>query len=713
MDTYRVDQYNITSPGVIQNRLVQGSLRFQKLNLTSKGVLVVRDVGVQPTTDTTPVTELPGSFNSSSDEFNRIWYAGARTSQLTELPEESVPAFYQVSSEGTIAENQAPQVLGSVEASSLTTYSLDFTVKSSKGGFGFIVLADTLNNGIYISVDLDARKVAVYYGSTTLNTLLQEFALPPNASPALDSWHKVHAEVALTDISATMDGVSILRITQFSRFYGSFGFGASFGQRAIFRNVTALGPDGHVVYTHNLTDPSFLPDFFSGVQPHAAIVDGSRRDRIAYTGDLDVASGALLASTHNLEALVGSINLLGSYRTDVGFFIPTAKIQQEPLAAKLNVDITGLIGYSFNFLTAIAATYTHTGDLSFAKQWAPSVQSMLEWAHSQTLETTGLFNVSQASFGGDWNYYDPPQSGVVTKFNVVYAYALQECQRILTDGGVDATIYGARLDALRTAIDTHLWSDSLQAYYISDAIPDAFAQDANAIAILAGVNAKNASHSSDTILRSLDSLFVPAGPLAFSSAAIKSHGFAPYISPYASSYHLRAAFAANSSATVTKLLHHLWMPMADPQNANYTGAFWETLDQTGAPAFGTYTSLAHGWSAGPTAELSRYVLGASAVTPGWTEFVVKPLTVGLTNARGEVPTPRGAVRVKWSFDEGQQGLMRMVVEAPQGAQGKVYVPRPLVVDEAETVFVVNGEETTEPFEVEGGCNIVVEQVRRA
>jgi hypothetical protein len=626
--------------------------------------------------------------------------------QLTEIPANTIPNFYKVTKEGTIAESQAPQVQSSVEASSLTAYSLKFKVKVLVGGFGFTVLSDTLNSGIYISFDLVTRKISMHHGSTTINPLLAEFDLPANLTCSSDCWHQLDVEAALTDIVVTMDGVSVLKASQTSSFFGSFGFGASFGHRALFRDLSASSTDGRFTYANDLTDSAFLKDFYSGSNPHATVVDGSRRDRIAYTGDLDVASGAALVSTHNIESLIGSMNLLGSFQTTPGFFIPTAKIQQEPRTTKLDINITGLIGYSFNFLTALASTYMHTGDAEFAARWAPSVRSMLDWAHSQTLEN-GLFNVSQASFGGDWNYYDPPQSGIVTKFNVVYAYALQECARILSDGGVDCSVYSQRLDDLRTAIDDNLWSSTLNAYFVSDDLKNAFAQDANALAILAGVN-RRPDHSTDTILQSLDTLFTPAGPLAFSSAAL-SAGFQPYISPYASAYHLRAAAVSNNTEAFMKLLGQLWEPMANVHNENYTGAFWETLDRNGRPGLGLSTSLCHGWAAGPTAELTHLVLGAVPQTPGWRTFRIAPSTLGLAYARGRVPTPNGAVEVDWRFD--QDNMLTMTVQAPTGTKGTVYLPRPLLQSDEDTVFKVNGKVQTEPFSIEGGREIMIKQTR--
>lgn len=710
MDTYRVNRYSVTEPGRIENRLIQGAFRYQKLNLSSPGVLKLRGVGVTSKTDNTPLTDLPGSFNSSDATLNTIWAAGARTVQMTEIEAGSTPDFWKVTSEGAVVDSLAPQVLGSAEAAQLTNYNIDFKVKPVVGGFGFIVLADTLNDGIYISCDVSSQRMTAYSGSTTMNPVLMETVLPSNLTVELNQLHTVRAVVAMTEISVSINNVRVMQLSQTAHFYGSAGLGASFGHRAVFRDFAMTRATGDAIYSHALTDSSFLPDFFMGTNPATVVVDGSRRDRIAYTGDLDIAGGAALASTHNVESILGSLDLLGSYQATPGFFIPTAKIQQAPLQNALDVDITGLIGYSFNFLTAVASTYMHTGDAGLASKWAPKMQKMLDWADSQTLET-GLFNISNPAFGGDWNYYDPQQSGVVTKFNTLYAYSLQESLTILADGGVDASIYRTRLEKLRKAIDSQLWSDDLKAYVVSQDLPTAFAQDANALAILAGVNV-DPSHSSETILSTLSQgLMTAVGPRAFSSAAVEA-GFQPYVSPYAASYHLRAAMAANASDVARELMDNLWAPMADPSNANYTGTFWETLDAEGKPGLGLVTSLCHGWAAGPTAELSRFVLGAQPTQPGWKSFSVTPLTLGLNSANGRLPTPAGAVSVQWAFGC-TSGLFAMTVDAPVGVSGTVNLPKDLRVTVDDSTFTVNGETVEgESFGVTGGGKFVLQQIRK-
>lgn len=737
MDTYRVNRYNITGAVQITNRLVQGAFRYQKLNLSSPGVLKLRGVGVRSQTDGTPLTELPGFFHSSNAKLNAIWTAGARTVQMTEIHKSSVPDFWEITPEGAVVDSLAPQVLGSAVAAQLLSYNVEFQVKPIKGGFGFAVLADTLNVGVYITCDVEAGRIAAHAGSTALDPVLQETTLPSNLTVRLHTLHSVRAVVVVGGgIAVSIDGTPVMQLSQTSRFFGSVGLGASFGHKAVFRDLSITNPTGDVIYySHPLTDPSFLPDFFLGTNPAAVIVDGSRRDRTAYAGDLDIAGGAGLVSTHGLDALLGTLDLLGSYQAAPGFFIPTAKIQQAPLTNSLDVNVTGLIGYSFSFVTAVASTYMHTGDAAFAQSWAPKVQRMLNWAHSQTSEfTNGLLNISDPSMGGDWNYYDPPQSGIVTKFNVLYAYSLQESIQLLADGGVAPGVYQARLQSLRQAIDRHLWSDDLQAYVVSERLRTAFAQDANALAILAGVNLDNPDHSTDKILSTLSTgLFTnpnsTAGqplPLAFSAAAVTdAGGFQPYVSPYASAYHLRAALLASSNddangagtAYVRELLDSVWAPMADPAHANYTGTFWETLDAAGRPGLGLATSLCHGWSAGPTAELSRFVLGARPTRPGWKTFVVAPVTLGyLRSAGGRVPLVGGsAISVQWAFDDdgtdGDSGsLFRMVVEAPVWTSGTVHLPRDLRVAGDNSTFTVNGEVMEgASFRVTGGTKFALRQ----
>ena len=225
-----------------------------------------------------------------------------------------------------------------------------------------------------------------------------------------------------------------------------------------------------------------------------------------------------------------------------------------------------------------------------------------------------------------------------------------------------------------------------------------FGQDSNAFAILAGVTGTN--HTSSQVLNTLKKLSTSSGPLAFSNGTIAS-GFQKLISPYASAYHLRAAFSVGDGEVAKDLLKTLWKPMADPSGINYTGCFWETLSADGGLGLGPITSLCHAWGSGPTGELSMYVLGVQAIKPGYAEWQVSPLTMGLEWARGNVPVPGGEIAVSWNATD--DVITRIEVLSPAQTRGIIKLPassncswgwnlngKP--VNGANGTFVVNGGE---------------------
>jgi hypothetical protein len=81
-------------------------------------------------------------------------------------------------------------------------------------------------------------------------------------------------------------------------------------------------------------------------------------------------------------------------------------------------------------------------------------------------------------------------------------------------------------------------------------------------------------------------------------------------------------------------------------------------------------SLCHGWASGPTAWLSRHVLGVSVLEPGCTRISIEPQLGDLEWAEGSYPTPHGVVHVR--HEKAANGELRTTVEAP----GEVRIVRP-------------------------------------
>jgi len=77
-------------------------------------------------------------------------------------------------------------------------------------------------------------------------------------------------------------------------------------------------------------------------------------------------------------------------------------------------------------------------------------------------------------------------------------------------------------------------------------------------------------------------------------------------------------------------------------------------------------SLCHGWASGPTAWLSRHVLGIHFLEPGGTLIEIKPQLGKLEWAEGSYPTPYGAIHVR--HERQADGSIQSVVRAPDAIQ---------------------------------------------
>jgi alpha-L-rhamnosidase len=77
-------------------------------------------------------------------------------------------------------------------------------------------------------------------------------------------------------------------------------------------------------------------------------------------------------------------------------------------------------------------------------------------------------------------------------------------------------------------------------------------------------------------------------------------------------------------------------------------------------------SFCHGWAGGPTAWLSRNVLGITPAEPGFSKVRVEPRLGRLAWAEGSYPTPKGPIRVR--HDRQPDGSVKSVIELPEGVE---------------------------------------------
>lgn len=77
-------------------------------------------------------------------------------------------------------------------------------------------------------------------------------------------------------------------------------------------------------------------------------------------------------------------------------------------------------------------------------------------------------------------------------------------------------------------------------------------------------------------------------------------------------------------------------------------------------------SFCHGWASGPTAWLSRHVLGIEPVGVGFSTVRIRPNLGNLEWAEGTFPTPKGVIKVRHERDG--NGEIKSQITLPDGVK---------------------------------------------
>ncbi|ADJ47523.1 alpha-L-rhamnosidase [Amycolatopsis mediterranei S699] len=395
--------------------------------------------------------------------------------------------------------------------------------------------------------------------------------------------------------------------------------------------------------------------------PDARIYDGAKRDRSIWTGDLLVQIPTLLTSlgTAGAPYVKSSLDtLLATQRADGAF-------PGSPDFAKRTNPAGSPLFYSNNYsgygLRAFIDYYRYTGDKAYVTAVLPALRKELAYNDS-------FRNADNLVVSNDRDYWQATQTGEVTKYSIDYSIVLREMSWLERAVGSAALAdgYDTKADAIKTAVMSKLWNPALGAYGQSSAKPDVLVEDANALALQYG--------------------FVPAGQEAKVLAALKTL-WTPYgaimgpglqdptghtIEPFGNGMETAGRFAAGDTAGALDLVRRTWGPVVDPRNPLYTGAFWEFKNSTGGVNRAT-ASLAHGWAASPSVQLTEQLLGIKPVGAGYQTWSIAPNPGTVRSAAGAVPTAYGTIKTQWTSDS-RSGRFTLTVQAPAGTSGTITVP---------------------------------------
>lgn len=408
--------------------------------------------------------------------------------------------------------------------------------------------------------------------------------------------------------------------------------------------------------------------------PDARIYDGAKRDRSIWTCDMLVQAPTAIGTLGDagVPYVKSSLNVIFSAQRADGALPGSPDFRKGPSPSGSPLFYSN--NYSGCGVRGAIAYYRYTGDAAYITGVLPALRTELAY-------NAGFLDANNLVVSGDRDYWQATQTGEVTKYSIDYFILLKEMAWLEREVGSAATAdeHDAKAEAIKAAINARLWNPRLGAYGQSSDHPDVLVEDANALALQYGIAPAERRQS---VLTALRTLWTAHGAI-IGPGLLDPTGHT--IEPFANGMETAGRFAVDDAAGAFDLMRRTWGQMVDERDPLYTGALWEFKNNDGG-VNRTTASLAHGWAASPTVQLTEQVLGVTPVDPGYRTWSVKPHPGGLRWAKGTVPTRFGDIVASWSTG---RGLFRLNVHAPAGTSGSISVPvtgRSVVTVNGRTVW---------------------------
>lgn len=411
------------------------------------------------------------------------------------------------------------------------------------------------------------------------------------------------------------------------------------------------------------------------------IVDGAKRDRAVWPGDMGVAVPSTFVSIGDLESVRNALQAMYDNQNSDGSF-PEAG---PPLLQQHSdtYHMWTMVG-TYNYLL-------YTDDAAFlAANWAGYLRAM-DYIYAKVLQPSGLLNVTGTRDWARWQTgFNMSEAQMIlyrtlTTGADLAAWQGESDDANATDLGL-AALWTHRAAALRNATLAHCFDGAYGAFKDNATATALHPQDANSLAVLFGV-VDAASDAAQSISSRLTENWTPLGA--------ESPELPGNISPFISSFEVQAHLAAGRTARALELVRRSWgWYLGNPGGTGSTvvegylvnGTFGYRWSRGYEDDF-SYVSHSHGWSSGPTSALTEYVLGLSVAGRAGSAWSFAPQFGDLEFAEGGFTTGLGRFRARWSrgADETTGGAYNASVSTPEGTVGTLVLP---VVEQGKTPTVV-------------------------
>ncbi len=377
------------------------------------------------------------------------------------------------------------------------------------------------------------------------------------------------------------------------------------------------------------------------------LVDGAKRDRTIWPGDLGISVPTDYASLGDMTTIKNSLQTLYNHQNAAGAL---------PYAGPAVNFVGNSDAYHMWTLIGTAGYYQYTGDKAWLDGIWPKYKLALSYITAK-LGADNLLNVTQSS---DWARGN--SGGRNIEAQAIMYRTLATCRALATAEGDGALADSctAKQTALKTAVNTGGYWNAATGLYRDTPTSSVYPQDGNSLAVWYGLATDPLA-----ISQALAKRWTPIGAPTPEKSSTS-------INPFPGSMEALAHFAAGDDQTGLDMIKLEWGYML---NAPYgTSTFWEGYKTDGSSDYSeNYVSSSHGWSTGPTSALTFYVLGIQPDPAGGPGYSLIPHPGTLRHVEGQLQTPAGTIAQSYDADP-NAGTFSARYSAPPGAVGTVAVP---------------------------------------
>jgi alpha-L-rhamnosidase len=319
--------------------------------------------------------------------------------------------------------------------------------------------------------------------------------------------------------------------------------------------------------------------------------------------------------------------------------------------------------YCLLWIMTAAEYVLHTGDTSVVDDVFPNIVRAVAWFERQVGDDGLLWDVPGWIFI-DWAEVD--KRGAPASLNALFVQALGAAAALAEqqEAGRLAGRWRTLAARVAEAANRLLWDEARGVYVdalLADGPVSRVSQQSNAAMITSGIAPRERWD------RMLDYI-TDESRLVETSTRFVRPPFTPIdeerqvvlAQPYFSHFVHRALAAAGRQDAIVRNIRARWLPMLAQGG---TDTFWEHWHGR--------ESRCHAWSATPSYDLSRELLGVTPLAPGFARFRIEPHAGALTWAEGRYPSVRGDIAIAWRRDGGRFVLE---IDVPSGTECEVVLP---------------------------------------